>query len=55
MELLMAKFNLGIKTYSLFQKQDKAANKFSKSIIVPAKNEEKNLEPLIKRIPQFLI
>lgn len=53
MELLMAKFNLGIKTYSLFQKQDKTANKFSKSIIIPAKNEEKNLEPLIKRIPKF--
>ena len=53
MELLMAKFNLGIKTYSLFQKQDKTAYKFSKSIIIPAKNEEKNLEPLIKRIPKF--
>ena len=25
----------------------------TKSIIIPAKNEEKNLEPLIKRIPNF--
>ena len=41
MELLMAKFNLGIKTYSLFQKQDKTANKFSKSIIIPAKMKKK--------------
>jgi glycosyltransferase involved in cell wall biosynthesis len=28
-------------------------NKFSKSIIIPAKNEEKNLIPLIKRVPDF--
>lgn len=53
LELLLFKFNLGIKTYFLFQKQSKGLVELSKSIIVPAKNEEKNLEPLIKRIPQF--
>ncbi len=53
LELLLFKFNLGIKTYVLFQKQNKNLFEFSKSIIVPAKNEEKNLEPLITRIPKF--
>ncbi len=53
LELLLFKFNLGIKTYFLFQKQSKGLVELSKSIIVPAKNEEKNLEPLITRIPQF--
>ena len=46
------KFNSGIETYFLFQKQSKGLVELSKSIIVPAKNEEKNSNH-IKRIPQF--
>lgn len=53
LELLLTKFNLGLKTYFLFQSQSKSYNQLSKSLIIPAKNEEKNLEPLIKRIPVF--
>lgn len=53
LEILFSKFNLGIKTYMLLQKISTSSRQLSKSIIIPAKNEEKNLVPLIGRIPEF--
>lgn len=53
LEILCSKFNLGIKTYMLLQKISTSSRQLSKSIIIPAKNEEKNLVPLIGRIPEF--
>ena len=53
LEILFSKFNLGIKTYFLFQKISSANKDLSKTIIIPAKNEEKNLEPLLNRITNF--
>ena len=46
-------FNIGIKTYSVFRIQsDIHKEKKLKTIIVPAKNEEGNLEILFSRIPK---
>lgn len=53
LEILLFKFNLGVNNYLLLSKIDKIEKNYSKSIIVPAKNEELNLEPIIKRIPNF--
>ena len=53
LEFLFFYLNLGIKTYSLFRFINTRENKYSKSIIVPAKNEEGNLEELVNRIPKF--
>jgi len=53
LELIFLQFNLGIKNYMVFGVYKNDNNKFSKSVIIPAKNEEKNLIPLIKRIPNF--
>lgn len=52
-EIIFNRFNLGIKTYALYQKKSSIKKKYSKTIIIPAKNEEKNLELLINRIPKF--
>jgi len=52
-ELVFLIINLGIKNYMVFGVYKNENNKLSKSIIIPAKNEEKNLIPLIKRIPSF--
>lgn len=52
-EIILTRFNLGIKTYALYQKKSNFKKKYSKTIIIPAKNEEKNLELLINRIPKF--
>ena len=46
-------FNFGIKTYSLFRLENYSKEVYTKSIIIPAKNEEGNLEELIERIPAF--
>jgi len=43
--------NLGIKTYIVFRKKSVEPYLFSRSIIIPAKNEEGNLEELFERIP----
>ena len=53
LEVVLLPFNIGIKNYMIFShyKSDNINN--SKSIIIPAKNEEKNLVPLIERIPVF--
>ena len=45
--------NLGIKNYIVFGKYTNISVPSSKSIIIPAKNEEKNLIPLIERVPVF--
>mgnify|MGYP001168147983 CR=1 FL=1 len=53
LEFLFSFFNFGIKTYSLFRLENISKQVMSKSIIVPAKNEEGNLKELISRIPNF--
>ncbi len=53
LEIIFFKFNLGINNYLLLTKKNKLKQTYSKTIIVPAKNEEKNIEPLIERIPIF--
>ena len=53
LELMFVYLNLGIKTYFLYELKNKKYKRLSKSIIVPAKNEEGNLEELISRIPKF--
>jgi hypothetical protein len=44
--------NLGVKTYSIYRVQKAKFENSKKTIIIPAKNEEGNLRPLIKRIPR---
>jgi len=51
-ELLFFKFNFGIKTYSIFRNISYEKVNYSKTIIIPAKNEEGNLWELFSRIPQ---
>ena len=53
LEIFLFKFNLGINNYLLLSKKYKDEKIYTKTIIVPAKNEEKNLLPLINRIPKF--
>ena len=53
-ESVFSSLNFGIRTYLLFNKgSEKQHTHLSKSIIIPAKNEEGNLEPLINRIPDL--
>jgi len=51
--LLFPFLNLGINNYLIFSNQKINQIKLSKSIIIPAKNEEGNLEELVNRIPKF--
>ncbi len=53
LEITLGFFNLGIKTYFLYQLKNEVKKEYSKSIIVPAKNESGNLNELINRIPVF--
>lgn len=53
LEFIFFYLNIGIKTYSLFRFVNIEPKSFTKSIIVPAKNEAGNLEELINRIPYF--
>lgn len=53
LEVLFFPFNLGIKTYMIFRPLNREGKKLSKSIIIPAKNEEGNLKELVSRIPKF--
>ena len=53
LEVVLLPFNIGIKNYMIFSYYKSSNVNNSKSIIIPAKNEEKNLVPLIKRIPVF--
>lgn len=52
-ELILGFLNVGIKTYFIYQLIERKKLSYTKSIIVPAKNEEENLEELISRIPPF--
>lgn len=47
--------NFGIRNYLVYSKSSNnfKSNIFSKSILIPAKNEEGNLQELIERIPSF--
>lgn len=53
LELVLMPFNFGIKYYMVFAPYGSKLDTKTKSIIIPAKNEEKNLVPLIERIPVF--
>ncbi len=53
LELIFGFCNIGINTYMLYKSTDVTSTKYTKSIIVPAKNEEGNLEELISRVPNF--
>ena len=52
LETFLNYFKLGIMTYSVYRFQNFEDTKSKKTIIIPAKNEEGNLEPLINRIPK---
>lgn len=52
-EILFFRFHLGIKTYMIFRPVNREYKNLSKSIIIPAKNEEGNLRELVSRIPNF--
>ncbi len=53
LEIVFSYFRFGIQMYSMFRKVEIESSTKKKSIIVPAKNEEGNLEELIERIPNF--
>ncbi len=55
LEILFFPFSFGIRVYSILNQQERfhEEKKYSKSIIIPAKNEEKNLKPLLKQIPKL--
>ena len=53
LETIFSYFGLGIQMYSIFRKIGTNNNLLKKSIIIPAKNEEGNLEELIERLPRF--
>tara|TARA_B100000900_G_C20602112_1_gene726080 strand:- start:5265 stop:6593 length:1329 start_codon:yes stop_codon:yes gene_type:complete len=45
--------NLGIRNYLIYKNNKSDYKKMTKSILIPAKNEEGNMEELINRIPKF--
>ena len=53
LEILFLRFNLGINNYLILNKNSLKDTSYSKTIIIPAKNEELNLIPLFERIPRF--
>lgn len=52
LEALFKFANLGVKSYSVYRVQISQFKNSTKTIIIPAKNEEGNLQPLIDRIPK---
>ena len=51
LEILFFRFNLGLKSYYVFVKNNSSNKKTaSKTLLIPAKNEEGNLDELINRI-----
>ena len=52
LEATLSFLNIGIKTYSVFRVQKSDIKKHTKAIIIPAKNEEGNLQNIINRIPK---
>tara|TARA_B100000214_G_scaffold104954_2_gene73639 strand:- start:15909 stop:17231 length:1323 start_codon:yes stop_codon:yes gene_type:complete len=53
LEITLNIFNLGINNYMLFTKTKNEFQTYSKTVIVPAKNEEKNLPILFSRMPDL--
>lgn len=53
LNLLFPFINIGIRNYLIYKKTTNTLNKYSKTILVPAKNEEGNLKEVISRIPDF--
>lgn len=53
LEIFLNIFNFGILNYLLFGKTTNSFQEYSKTIIVPAKNEEKNLPILFSRMPEI--
>ena len=53
LEITLNIFNLGINNYMLFTKTKNEFQTYSKTVIVPAKNESGNLRELVDRIPEF--
>ena len=52
-EIILFRFIYGIRTYSVFRNSNQSKKNNTKTIVVPAKNEEGNLNNLINRIPYF--
>lgn len=52
-EFFLLRFNLGIVNYTVLNNSSNFHKKLSKTIIIPAKNEELNLKPLFQKIPHF--
>jgi len=50
--LVFKSFNLGLRTYTIFRSSENQHLTYKKTIIIPAKNEEGNLEELLHRIPR---
>lgn len=50
LELLLFRFHLGIKSYYLLKPNNYSKKNYKKSVVIPAKNEEKNLVPLFERL-----
>lgn len=50
LELLLFRLYIGIKSYYLLKPDDLIKKIYKKSVVVPAKNEEKNLMPLFERL-----
>jgi len=50
LETIFFKLNFGMKIYSIFRKSNLQFHEKSKTLIIPAKNEEGNLDELISRI-----
>ena len=51
--ILLPFANFGLRNYLIYSKLSEKKANYSKSIIIPAKNEEGNLEELIRRVPKF--
>ena len=49
-EILLFRFNLGIRTYTILGNYTRKTHAYSKSVIIPAKNEEENLKILFERL-----
>ncbi len=53
MYLLFPFLKFGIRNYSIYSNHHSQSKVMTKSILIPAKNEEGNLEELIRRVPKF--
>ena len=55
LEILLCPFGFGIKTYFVCRPKQNKEKVFSKSLIVPAKNEEKNLPILFEELEKLML